>query len=177
MDIFVIQFLHCKRTRSYRIMIMFNCVTFSRRLHADDITRSFNYIIFRQYCHVQICLTYRRLNGSRKITDNLVVDLSWENVCLDLHTMRTRHLFCYKLLFLWLKLFISRRLTFAREHCYDKVMSRWLPVGEFSQACFAGSTWSACRRQFAFTIGGKAWCGTSIYSPRLSKIYCSGKVL
>lgn len=29
-------------------MIMFNCVTFSRRLHADDITRSFNYIIFRQ---------------------------------------------------------------------------------------------------------------------------------
>lgn len=134
-------------------------------------------ISFSGNCHVQICLTYRRLNGSRKITDNLVVDLSWENVCLDLHTMRTRHLFCYKLLFLWLKLFISRRLTFARGHCYDKVMSRWLPVGEFSQACFAGFTWSASRRQFAFTIGGKAWCGTSIYSPRLSKIYCSGKVL
>ena len=94
MDIFAIHFLLCKRTRCYQIGWYWIALLLDvDKRRYQKLQKIISSDTPRLYCHVQICVTYRRWNGWRKITGNKLVHCSRENVCLDLQTIRTRRLF------------------------------------------------------------------------------------
>lgn len=153
MDIFAIHFLLCKRTRCYQIGWYWIALLLDvDKRRYQKLQKIISSDTPRLYCHVQICLTYRRWNGWRKITGNKLVHCSRENVCLYLQTIRTRRLFFGKnTSLLWLKW----TDVFAWALFWQAYVTLTSGGRAQSSVLFAGSPWSSFRRQFAFTTGRK----------------------